>query len=238
MAAGISPLDRAERLQNLYIRLLFCEPIVVEWRRDADAVLAEFGLEPADRALLPDCDSENFISEARGRRQAVRREMGRWFGRTAGVLEQRESNPATPLPGIDDFLGSDHFHDPMKALPHPYGVGPGYESISKYFFWLREVHRLVEPGADIELRTAVYSDFAQYLMDQISRPCHEFYKRFTGGVYWPQIPGQAAPVHLVSDQMYFFTIQDPAKISQLSQIGLQNLDAVAPVAWELEPNIC
>ena len=229
--------DRLERIQALFIRLLFCQRTLESFERDPDGVLIESGLAPADRALLPDPGGENFRAEARGRKEGVRREIARRFTRTEDVLTSRASDPSLPRLDFNDFLCSDHFHDPAKSLPHPYGVGPGYESISKHFFWLREAAGLARPGADIELRTAVNSDFALYLMDQISRPCHEFYKRFTGGVYWPQIPGQPVPAHVVSDQLYFFTIDDDAKIAQLPQIGLQNLDTVAPVAWDLEPNI-
>jgi hypothetical protein len=227
--------ERLERLQALFIRLMFCERTLEDYRRAPAEVLAEFGLAEAVQDQIPDVDTPQFVAEARGRRELVRREVDRWFTRTGerltgggnGVLSHR----------FEDFLSSDFFYDPRAGLPHPSGVGPGYEAVSKYFFWLRDRHAIDRQGADVELRSAIHMDFAQYLMDVISRPRDPYFDRFTGGVYWPETPGQAIPVMLVTDQLYLFTLKDPEKIRQLAQIGLRDLDEVKPGEWDYEPNI-
>ena len=48
-------------------------------------------------------------------------------------------------------------------------------------------------------RTALNCDFAAYLLEQLKLPTHDYYQRFAGGIYWSKVPGEAAPVHLVSD---------------------------------------
>lgn len=233
--------ERLERLQALFIRLMFCESTLEDYRRAPAEVLVEFGLAEAVQDQIPDVDTPQFVAEARGRRELVRREVDRWFTRTGERLTgvgagNGAGNGAGPH-RFEDFLSSDFFYDPRAGLPHPSGVGPGYEAVSKYFFWLRDRYAIDRQGADIDLRSAIHMDFAQYLMDVISRPRDPYFDRFTGGVYWPETPGQAIPVHLVTDKLYLFKLKDPEKIRQLAEIGLRDLDDVTPGEWDYEPNI-
>ncbi len=223
---------RLERLQTLYVRLLFCTRTLEAYRRAPAEILAEYDLPAETARQIPDVEAPQFTAEARGRRELVRREVDRWFTRT-----RERPAAATEAPPFDEFLSSDAFYDPRAGLPHSAGVGPGYEAVSKYFFFLRDRFGLDRPAADIDLRSAVHMDFAQYLMDVTSRPHDPYYDRFTGGVYWPERPGEAIPVHLVSDRLYLFVLKDPEKIRQLAAIGLRDLDDVMPGEWEYEPNI-
>ena len=230
---------RLERLQTLFVRLLFCESTLDSYRQSPDTILADYGLSADVKAHLPDVDSSNFLAEARGRREVVRREVTPWFVKTGDALAQLASRPAAPFRMLrfERFLSSDCFLDPRKSLPHPSGVGPGYEAVSRYFFWLREIYGAAEPSADVALRTAIYTDFAVYLMNKIAKPCDEYYKRFTGGVYWLRTPGQEAPVHVVTEQLYLATVGNREKIKQIGAIGLQDLDTVKPVAWTYESSL-
>ncbi len=224
--------DRLERLQTLYVRLLFCTRTLEAYRRAPGEILSQFDLPGETARQIPDVDAPQFAAEARGRRELVRREVDRWFTRTG-----ERPGAATEAPPFDEFLSSESFYDPRAGLPHPAGVGPGYEAVSKYFFWLRDHFAIDRPDADIDLRSAIQMDFAQYLMDVTSRPHDPYYDRFTGGVYWPERPGTAIPVHLVTDQLYLFVLKDPEKIRQLDTIGLCDLDDVKPGEWQYEPNI-
>jgi hypothetical protein len=131
-------------------------------------------------------------------------------------------------PAFDDFLCSPYFFEPGRALPHPTGVGPGYENVSKYFFWLREVMRLDRPEADAELRTAAYVDFAVYLLKEYARPHIPYYDRFKGGVHWRQRADIPSPEILVTEDGKMMSIGDAATIAGLSRIGLVDLDRLQP----------
>ena len=229
--------DRLERMQTLFIRLLFCERTLDAYRRDAAEVLAEYGLSPETARQIPDIDAPQFAAEARGRRELVRREVDRWFKRTGERLSGDAAGHGAEPHRFEDFLSSDFFYDPRMGLPHPSGVGPGYEAVSKYFFWLRDRYGIDRPEANLDLRSAIHMDFAQYLMDIKSRPHDPYYDRFTGGVFWPERAGQANPVHLVTDELYLFIIKDPEKIRQLPVIGLRDLDGIGPGEWDDEANI-
>lgn len=115
-ADALAGSKRLERLQSLFVRLLFSEP-----------VLAQFDLPPETRDQLPDPSMANFAAEARGSREIIRREIARRFPRTMEVLAHRAvevGGPATTA-AVDAFLASDAFFDPARSLPHPAGVGPG-----------------------------------------------------------------------------------------------------------------
>lgn len=234
-------LARLARLQALFVRLLFCGETVAAYRDDAEALLARYDLDASVMADLPDATSPAFQAESRGRRTLVHREVEKSFPATRSLLAKRASRDrgdgnTDPL-AIARFMSSDAFYDPSGGLPHPAGVGPGYENASKFFFWFRKANKIAAPGADIELRTMFYCDFAAYLMDVMTRPIHDFFRRFTGGVYWPRSPGAPLPVHLVTEKLVLLTIQDAAKARQLPAIGLQNLDAIRPGEWEIAENI-
>jgi hypothetical protein len=141
------------------------------------------------------------------------------------------------VPAFDDFLCSPYFFESGRALPHPTGVGPGYENISKYFFWLRDVMRLNQPQADVELRTAAYVDFAIYLLKEYQRPHIPYYDRFKGGLYWQHQVDVPLPVILITDHGKMLMIRNPETIDGLARIGLVNLDELEPPAAREESAI-
>jgi hypothetical protein len=224
--------SRAYKLQALYIRLLFCARLRATWRASPETVLAQAGLEPAARQWLPDIDSDRFRAEAHGRRVVVERSIGRAFTRATALPDKMAAASGWngTVPAFDDFLCSPYFFDPGRALPHPTGVGPGYENISKYFFWLRDVMRLDQPQADTELRTAAYVDFAIYLLKENQRPHIPYYDRFKGGLYWRHRVGIPVPVVLITDRGKMLTIGDPETVCGLARIGLVDLDELEPPA--------
>ena len=239
---GVTGADRREtarRLQSLYIRLMFCNRVLERYRSAPLSVLAEFGL-PADaQRSLPDPNDANFQAEAAGRKTGVYKEIVNTFHNTLTVLERiaTAGRPDMPRLSFADYLSSDYFYDPVRALPDPNGVGPGYENSSKFFLWVCDGYRVRTPAADPELRTALYSEFALYLLGLEKQPVDAYYKRFKGAVMWPRVYGVALPVQVVTDKQVMLTVSDPAKVAQLGQIGIVDLDTVVPVPYAAPPNI-
>ena len=234
-------LDRAqlEQLQTLFVRLLFCHETLSSYTADPDGVLERLGLPGSAQGLLPDPTSDSFLAEARGRRLRVVRDVSNQFEYTASFFESLKKTPVATVPPLsfDAFLSSAYFYDPMKSLPHPHGVGPGYESTSKFYFWMRETYRTASADAHVPLRTALNLDFGIYLIRLRERPCHPYYDRFKGGVLWLETPGGDAPAYLLSDQKVLAKVTSPAKIGEILRIGIVDLDTVAPEPWALEPAI-
>ncbi len=230
---------RARNLQALHIRLMFCDPTRQEWAADPDAVLAAFGLRPADRGLIADITTEQFKAEAHGRRTVVERGIGRCFRGTLARLAERaaEDGRMESDPGFDTFLCSDYFLDPRHGLPHSSGVGPGYENVSKWFFWLRREFALDRTGADIALRGAADADFAAWLINQYKRPHDPFYDRFQGGLFWPRDLAEPLPVMLLTEAYMLMTITDAKTAARLPRIGLIDLDALRPPPFQAEPTL-
>lgn len=247
MTADPAASDRAPRLsrpqlealQTLFIRLLFSGETLKAFQDAPDGVLDRYGLPASARRLLPDPHSKNFLAESRGRRIGVVREIDARYERTAAFFKDRarQAGPGPAPLQYDEFLASDYFLDPDHALPHPYGVGPGYENVSKFFFWLRDRYGLNRPGADIGLRASVYSDFALYLVTLRMRPCHPYYDRFKGGVCWTQVAGQDVPAMLLTEDQVLVTLKDPAKAGEIRRVGIVDLDTLVPEPPEREPAI-
>lgn len=222
--------DRARSLQSLHIRLLFCRHTRAAWRDSPERVLKDMGLPAETKTQFADIASDQFKAESHGRRVVVERSVAQFFKETQNCLAQRTASTGftASIPTFDDFLCSDYFLDPRNGLPHASGVGSGYENISKYFFWLRHAFALARAGADIDLRTHAYSEFAIYLVNQVNRPHEPYYDQFKGGLYWPKVPGEPMPVMLLSDKFVLFTIGNAETAAQLPGIGLLNLDDLNP----------
>lgn len=231
--------NRARKLQALHIRLLFCRRTREAWLSSPDDVLTEYGLSAADKLLFPDITSEQFKAESHGRRVVVERAIGNTFEATQNHLARRAaaSGFSSDAPMFDEFLCSDFFLNPRNGLPHCSGVGPGYENISKYFFWMRSVYSLGETNANMELRNHAYTEFAIYLVTQYQRPHDPFYDQFQGGLYWEEMPGTPKPVILLSDKFVRYTLGNAETIAQLPAAGLQNLDQLAPLHVEDEATL-
>ena len=227
--AGIAGIrERARRLQELHVRLLFCHRTRSDWRAAPDKVLSAFGLDHDAQALLADIEGEQFRAEAHGRRMGVQKGVERGFPKTQKYLAAQADAAKNDPPGFEDFLGSDHFLDPSRGLPHSSGIGGGYENISKFFFWLRDAHHLARPDADMELRNTAYGEFATHLINQYNQPHVPYFDRFKGGLYWRRDPGRDLPVMLLSDKYALFTLSNRETIAQLPVIGLIDLDDLAP----------
>lgn len=238
-AAAADRREKARRLQSLYIRLMFCNRVLERYRSAPLSVLAEFGLPVDAQASLPNPADPDFQAEAAGRRTGVYKEIVNTFQNTLTVLERiaTSGGPEVPRLSFADYLSSDYFYDPFRALPDPNGVGPGYENSSKFFLWVCDGYRVRTAAAELELRTTLYSEFALYLLGLQKQPVDAYYKRFKGAMMWPRVYGVPLPVQVVTDKQVMLTVSDPAKVAQLGQIGIVDLDTVVPVAYDAPPNI-
>lgn len=225
--------DRAklERLQTLFVRLLFCDRTLQRYREDPAALAADYGLTREAIAELPDPDGNQMRAERHGRRAGVLREIQRNFPNAWQLLEQRTGFT------FDDFLSSDEFYDPGAALPHPHGIGQGYENSSKFFFWARRTLGLDRPGADAQLRLMLTGDFGSYLVTQYGLGSADFYARFANGVCWRETPGSDLPMMYMTAERHLFRYTLESQYAELRRMGAVDLDALAPQGAPARQNI-
>ncbi len=158
--------SEAGRAQELYVQLLFSASTRREWQVNPSSVLQHFGLSRSWMSKLPDVGSEQFLSECHGRRQLVARELHPKYGRSISLILGLQSlGDFATSKLLADFLESTHFLTPNHSLPHPYGIGRGYENASKFFLWIRDT-RIA--GSSSEVRKGLCIDFAIHLIGQSS----------------------------------------------------------------------
>jgi hypothetical protein len=232
-----SPPARLGRLQKLFVKLMFCEPTRVAYCQSPQSVLSEYDLSPDYQAALPDPDSEKFKVEAHGRRMRVFRETFGQFQRTIEMLDKNlaERGGIGQGPDFNAFLSSDAFTDPGFALPAPDGSGPGYENVSKFFFWVREVCGTSRSDAPIPLRTTLHAEFGAHLVAQSKTPCDPYFAKFVKGVMWRESPDAGPPWFVVTDQLKLGRLDSAPRFLPYS--GLPDLDTVQPQGSPSEPNI-
>ena len=151
------------RLQRLYVELLFCEHLRQHWIKDQHAVLEKYMLPPESLNILPDIGSNEFTNECIGRRTLISRELQPKFSKTLesayGIESIRDFGSSDVF---QKFLESPHFLTIEHSLPHPYGIGKGYENSSKFFLWLRDVNLANRQ----QLRLQLHQDFSVHLIRQ------------------------------------------------------------------------
>jgi len=232
-----SPPPHLERLQKLFVKLLFCEPTRAAYCQSPRNVLSQYELSPDYQKSLPDPNSEKFKVEAHGRRMRVFRETFGQFSKTIEMLDNAlaESGGTGPGPDFNAFLSSDAFTDPGSGLPAPDGSGPGYDCIGKFYFWIRDVCNLSQPNASIPLRTTVNSEFAVHLINISKKPSDPFYSQFSNGVTWRETPGASPPWIVVTNQLQLGRIVSAPEFMPYG--GWPDMDAIAPAGDSEEANI-
>lgn len=170
---------RAARLQRLYVELLFRERLRQHWTQDQQTVLHQYRL-PADAAnLFPNINSKEFRNECHGRRSLIAHALHPQFSQTLmsvyGIECVRDFVSSAML---SNFLESRHFLTAGHCLPHPHGMGKGYENASKFFLWLRDVHFANQQ----RLRLPLHLDFSGHLIRQSGNCTAEPWRRARAGV--------------------------------------------------------
>lgn len=232
-----TPPPHLERLQKLFIKLLFCEPTRAAYCQSPQAVLSQYDLSADYQRSLPDPNSEKFKVEAHGRRMRIFKETFGQFPQSIEMLDKNlsDSGGEGQGPDFNAFLSSDAFTDPGWALPAPDGSGPGYESVSKFFFWIRDVCGLMGLDAPLQLRMTVYAEFAVHLINISKTPSVPFYQQFENGVTWHEAPGGSPPWFVVTSQLQLGKIGSEPEFQQYSD--WPDMDAVMPPGAPTEPNI-
>mgnify|MGYP004356037459 CR=1 FL=1 len=62
------------------------------------------------------------------------------------------------------------------GLPHPFGSGPGYENVSKFFFWAMAAVDFASPPDGPQARWMCNGDFAAYLVEQYNLGADDYYQ--------------------------------------------------------------
>lgn len=217
-----TPAVDAERLQTLMVRLLFCDMTFEKYRRDPAAAAAAFGLGPQSLALLPAADTPQLLAERHGRKMGVLGEVKKIFGQAYPLID------AIPEYRFEDFLCDDAFFDASSGLPHPYGVGPGYENASKFFFWVRKRLDFTRTSTRINAGLTMKGDFSAYLINLHNRGSHDYYRRFQHGIYWHEFPDRPLPVIMMTPERQVFRVTETAPYRSVCQSGAIDIDRLEP----------
>lgn len=211
----------AGRLQTLFVRLLFCDHTYERYCADQSSLANEFGVDIDALSDLPDPGTPQLIAERHGRKMGVLGEVRKTFARGYGLI--------AALPGyhFEDFLCSDAFFDDTSGLPHPHGVGPGYENASKFFFWSRNTLDLNGSSERQHARLMLNGDFAAYLIGQRNRGAEGYFQRFADGAYWREDTSRPLPVILMTTQLAVYRIAEEAPHQNLLAKAI-DLDTLTP----------
>ncbi len=219
-------------IQRLHIRLLYCQRTVDSYTRDPDSLLRAMNLDAHWRKLLPDTTCVGHITEMRGRRIQAVTDLNRTFRAT---FDRIVGHRATVVAVADsawfrDYLSSEQFFDPAWSLPHPTGIGRGYEGTSRFFFWLRIYFGLREPSCNPMLRDDVYLDFASELDALQATAVDPLWEWLKHGFYWQSHPGSMAQVRgLTSNRQVFTVYNSTANANELPNSNMLDLDMLEPV---------
>lgn len=212
----------AARIQDLYVRILFCDKTFERFRDDGKALAREYGIDEDTLSALPAADAPQLIAERRGRQIGVMNEVKKTFARSFDLID-----------ALDDFafatfLGSDEFFGDVSGLPHPYGVGPGYDNASKFYFWARSHLALGGTPQRLQVRSMMNGDFAANLIDHQMRGADPYYDRFAHGIYWRETGDAKMPAIFMTPERHVFRIADDAQYRKLLSTGAIDLDGLTP----------
>ena len=165
-------------LQEFTVRLYFSDPLQVEVKEDRKMCLEKYSISSRHCHFIPDPSSSDFQAECWGRRTMVAREIANRYSRffTARFASSKNVTAIAGSPLFRSFLASEHFFQPHFAIAHPYGMGAGYENVSKFFRWaIREENNFFVD--DPEGRNMIYLDFAQFLLSMRKHSTEEFFAK-------------------------------------------------------------
>ena len=210
------------RLQELYVRMLFCDDTFEVYRTDPWQLLSSYELDASALAALPDPDAPQLRAERRGRKAGVEQEVRKVFGQSYPLLEK--------IPGykFEDFLSADAFYDPGAGLPHPFGSGPGYENASKFYFWAVSAIDFDTTPDGRQARWMLNGDFAAHLIEQHNFGADDYYRRFASGVIWRERAAAPLPAIHMNGNRQIYRIADRSALDKLSAAGAVWLDELTP----------
>lgn len=215
---------RLVALQRLYIRLLHCVDTAREYAEVPAHVLARYGLSPADRASLPDTTGARHLAEMHGRRLLCASELSTALPAALALLAGEQSSPReiAHAAWFQAFLASEHFYAPERSLPDAWGIGRGYEGVSRFFFWARD------RVGDAAVLDALFRDFALWLVRSAADATHPSWSKLAKGSFWRRPGAEAGSFTVVSSAGTIIELSGDHTPSQLQALGLVDLCKLAP----------
>lgn len=165
-------------LQEVLVRAYFSDSLLDQLAKDREGTLIRLGIVPGHYDLVPHPGAADFQAECWGRRSMVAREIHRRYPRFLRHVIGERAGPAKLAHHIcfRSFLDSEQFFSPEFAMEHPYGMGRGYENVSKFFFWLKEQE--MDPRALNDL----YLDFSFFVAVMAAHSELEFFRKAKAGI--------------------------------------------------------
>lgn len=223
--------ESIRQIQRLYVRLLFCKQYRVRYASDPDRVLQKFGLTSAYRSFMPNVSTDSFLAEVNGRRIGVAREVFDQFRRTLPLLDPHITNVTSLAVSelFSDFLSSDYFFQAENSLPHPYGIGRGYENVSKFALWIKHSRHVSSSNGDPSLRRSLYTDFGSYLVLHSRHSSEVFFSRFSSGAYWNEIHDSPASLLILTPYFRLVRVSSESATEKVVAMGIVDLDTIDPL---------
>lgn len=230
MSQSLATAAELVRVQKLYLRLLYCEQTARVFAADSTTLLAQWGLPLRWREVLPDTTSRGHRNEMHGRRVLAADDLKMVFEATLRRLGAGETTRDSILQArwFSDFLSSEAFFDPSWSLPHPMGIGRGYEGHSRFFFWARDAFHLRSPQADLMLRDDLYLDFAACMDQRMVDAVDPDWDRFKSGFFWSQVPNAQTPCRGLDRERRVLSVDRANAREELVSLGLMDMDRLEP----------
>lgn len=196
------------RVQAALVRLYFSDRLQAIYRADREVFFQHVGVSARFARFFPDIEQEPYRAECRGRRTLIAREVAQRYPRTLEHLLGPLPKEMTPRCNIiavsglfTEFLGSENFLSARYSLPHCYGLGVGYEAVTKFFFWLVERERLTTESASPALRTCAFVEVGRQLVGAAeSAAAERLFARFERGLHFRVHVGAPRPlIHIASN---------------------------------------
>jgi hypothetical protein len=205
-------MNDLKHIQDLYVRCHFSE------------------LQVTLPKNFPDPQSPGHKAEIYGRRVLICRELIQRFPKSWEKLQIDSSDSRVPK-AITPFFSSEYFFDPEFSLPSPEGLGPGYENVSKFFFWAKAT---LFQAQYAEFNDLLNLEFALHLMAQREEAVDLFYCQFENGIFWRSLlPGRLS-ILTPNLSLYQFEAKESGLEEKFSREfkshGLYDLDRLAPPA--------
>jgi hypothetical protein len=217
-------------LQKLAIRLFFSESLQRRWRADPESVVDDFGVPRDWIRYLPTVETPQFKAEVWGRRLLVGSEIHGRFGKALRWMTG-EADAIAFARGelLARFLDSEEFFSPRSAIPHPYGMGPGYENVTKFFVWLVADQALARPfeigkrRRSLAMRRRFYAAYGVHLVTQARHSTTAFYVALRAGVYFSSSPAGKLAWEMIDSELGVTRLNGLAE-PILKESGLVDID--------------
>lgn len=225
--------EQMRRAQSFLVCLYFSDELQQRCAAAPEALRRELGIERALWQGMPDVESEAFRAECRGRRILVAREVGIRYARTLECLID-DLPPSEPqrFACIAEselfraFLGSEYFSSRRHSLPHPAGLGLGYELVGKFFFWVEAQFGLSGAGAPELLRTCAYVELGRLLVAASRTTREPYYEPLRHGLCFSQRLDEPGRVMLIVTADLDVQAFDAGESAAATCPALPDLDAL------------